>query len=41
MHTEKDFEDAVEAPLLNNGGYRKGDPVAYDAERALFPAAKP
>lgn len=37
MHTEKDFEDAIEAALLNNGGYHQGDPVAYDTERALFP----
>jgi len=38
MHTEKDFENDIEAALLKSGGYYAGDPVGYDAERALFPA---
>lgn len=38
MHTERDFENDIEAALLRRGGYFKGDPVDYDAERALFPA---
>lgn len=38
MHTERDFENDIEAALLTNGGYTRGDPVGYDAERALFPA---
>lgn len=38
MHTERDFENDIETALLVNGGYIKGDPADYDAERALFPA---
>lgn len=38
MHTELDFENDIEAALLTKGGYTKGDPGSYDAERALFPA---
>lgn len=38
MHTERDFENDIEAALLKSGGYHAGDPAAYDAERALFPA---
>ena len=37
MHTERDFENDIEAALLKNGGYQQGDPAGYDAERALFP----
>lgn len=36
MHTELDFENDIEAALLKNGGYQKGDPTSYNAERALF-----
>lgn len=38
MHTEWDFENGIEAALLANGGYQRGDPAGYDPERALFPA---
>jgi type I restriction enzyme R subunit len=38
VHTERDFESDIEAALLKSGGYFKGDPAGYDAERALFPA---
>ncbi len=38
MHTEKDFENDIEAALLKSGGYHAVDPAGYDAERALFPA---
>jgi type I restriction enzyme, R subunit len=37
-HTERDFENAIEVGLTMSGGYRKGDPKAYDAASALFPA---
>lgn len=36
-HTEIRFEEAVEQSLINSGGYTKGDPKAYDIEKALFP----
>ena len=38
MHKEIDFEKEIEHELISNGGYEKGDPHAYDAENALFPA---
>lgn len=38
MHKEIDFENEIEHELISNGGYEKGDPHAYDAENALFPA---
>ena len=38
MHKEIDFENEIEHELIRNGGYEKGDPHAYDAENALFPA---
>ncbi|MEX2367471.1 MAG: type I restriction endonuclease [Pseudohongiellaceae bacterium] len=41
MHTESDFEYAIAAALIKNGGYHLGDPLAYDAERALFPIDMP
>ncbi|MEX0903457.1 MAG: hypothetical protein WDZ76_12105 [Pseudohongiellaceae bacterium] len=37
MHTERDFENGIQAALLKNGGYHAGDPASYDTERALFP----
>lgn len=37
MHTEYDFENAIEYSLLNEGGYTKGNPKAYDKQTALFP----
>jgi len=36
VHTEKALEDVVEAALLERG-WLKGDPAAYDRERALDP----
>lgn len=36
-HTEKSFEDAIEASLLA-GGWKKGDPKTFDCEKALHPA---
>lgn len=38
MHKEIDFENDIEQALISAGGYEKGDPAAYDAETALFPA---
>jgi type I restriction enzyme R subunit len=38
MHKEIDFENDIEHALVTHGGYEKGDPNAYDAEAALFPA---
>ena len=35
-HTEIRFEDAIQVALLTHG-YAKGNPVSFDAERALFP----
>ena len=34
---EKAFETAIEDHLITAGGYIKGDPKTYDAERGLFP----
>ncbi len=36
-HREKAFESAIEHHLITSGGYVKGGPKTYDAERALFP----
>ncbi|RJS91147.1 type I restriction endonuclease subunit R [Salinisphaera sp. Q1T1-3] len=36
-HTEHDFETAIEAGLIDHGGYEKRDPSAYDESLALFP----
>lgn len=36
-HTEIRFEEAIEAVLIDSGGYKKGDPNAFDMEKALFP----
>lgn len=38
QHTEAVFESAIEASLLDAGGYRAGDDAAFDKSRALFPA---
>lgn len=38
MHKEIDFENEIEHELISNGGYERGEPHAYDAENALFPA---
>ena len=32
---EKRFEQDIEASLLTHGGYQKGNPAAFDRERAL------
>ncbi len=37
MHRELNFEDAIEAALITEGGYTKGNPADYDRDRALFP----
>lgn len=39
QHDERAFEDAIEHSLVENGGYRRGDPNDFDAERGIFPAA--
>ena len=36
-HTEIRFEDAIETSLIQNGGYRKGDPAKFDPHFAFFP----
>ena len=36
-HTERDFENAIEAGLVNTGGYEKRRPNAFDEALALFP----
>jgi type I restriction enzyme R subunit len=36
-HTEIRFEEAIEQCLVETGGYTKGDPKAYDIDKALFP----
>ncbi|HHK41893.1 MAG TPA: type I restriction endonuclease subunit R, partial [Planctomycetaceae bacterium] len=36
-HSEKAFEAAIEAQLLERGGYTKADPAHFDRERALDP----
>lgn len=38
MHKERDFEDAIERSLIDEGGYVQGNPADYDRDRALFPA---
>ena len=37
IHTEATFEALIEAHLLEHGGYERGDPAAYDRDRALIP----
>ena len=37
IHTERTFESAIEDSLVSVGGYTKGDPVAFDPQRALWP----
>jgi len=37
IHTENTFEAAIEAHLLEKGGYEQGDASAYDAQTALIP----
>jgi len=37
MYREIDFENDIDHVLVSEGGYFKGGPAAYDAERALFP----
>lgn len=37
IHTEQTFEEAIEAALLENGGYHKGSSTYYDADLGLFP----
>ena len=37
-HTERDFETAIEAGLIESGGYEKREPNTYDDTRGLFPA---
>jgi type I restriction enzyme R subunit len=37
-HTESAFEKNIEDYLLGAGGYTRGDPAAFDRERAIFPA---
>ncbi len=36
QYTEHAFETAIEAFLTSSGGYRQGNPAAYDTERGLF-----
>lgn len=36
-HTEICFEEAIEKCLIDTGEYTKGDPKAYDIDKALFP----
>lgn len=38
IHTELTFEEAIEASLLSNGGYVKGDSKDFDAQLGLFPS---
>jgi type I restriction enzyme R subunit len=38
MHTERALEDLIEAHLIEQGGWRKGDPADFDAELALTPS---
>lgn len=35
--SEKTFEDAIIASLMNEGGYTQGDPAHYDRDLALDP----
>ena len=37
-HTERDFETAIEAGLIESGGYEKREPSTYDDTLGLFPA---
>jgi type I restriction enzyme R subunit len=37
IHIEATFETAIEDSLLSVGGYTKGDPTAFDPQRALWP----
>lgn len=36
QHTEQAFETAIEEYLITHGGYRQGDPAAFDLDRGLF-----
>lgn len=36
-HIERRFEEAIETSLIAGGGFEKGDPYTYDAEKGLFP----
>ena len=36
IHTEKAFEDAIEAHLLQYGGYTKGNPQDFKRDLAPF-----
>ena len=36
-HTERDFETAIEAGLIESGGYEKREPSTYDDTLGLFP----
>ncbi|HET8737233.1 MAG TPA: type I restriction endonuclease [Pricia sp.] len=38
IHTELTFEEAIEASLVENGGYVKGASKDFDAQLALFPS---
>lgn len=35
-YTELRFEEAIEYTLIEQGGYRKGDPSSFDVKKALF-----
>src|SRR5438132_7846906 len=35
MHTERALEDLIEAHLIEQGGWHKGNPTDFDAELAL------
>ena len=35
---ERAFEESIEAWLLDEGGYERGDPGGFDAELGLDPA---
>ena len=36
-HTERDFEVAIEAGLVDSGGYESRQPITFDETHALFP----
>src|SRR5680860_1093499 len=38
IHTELTFEEAIEASLVENGGYAKGASKDFDAQFGLFPS---
>src|SRR5680860_86514 len=38
IHTEFTFEEAIEASLLENGGYIKGHSQDFEAKLGLFPS---